>query len=62
MKPKEIYSPYCLVSFLYYEANGKKLFCERCIFADQCEKYRAAKEFISTSPKGIANKQRRKLL
>ena len=52
MKPKKIHKPYCLVSFLYYEANGKKLFCESCPLADRCEKYRAAKEFIGTSQKG----------
>lgn len=48
-KTEKIYNPYCLVSLLHYETTGKPLFCERCIFADQCEKYRAAKEFQKTT-------------
>lgn len=42
---EKIHNPYCIVSFLYWEASGKKLLCEKCIFADDCEKYRIAKEF-----------------
>lgn len=44
-KKQKIYNPLCLVSFLYWEASGKTLLCEKCIFADKCEKYRAMQEF-----------------
>lgn len=44
-KQNEVYNPYCLVSFLYWETTGKTLACEKCIFADSCEKFRNAKEF-----------------
>ena len=48
-KERKLWNPYCFVSFLHWEATGKKLLCEKCPLADRCEGYRAAKKFRETT-------------
>lgn len=37
---KKTYNPYCLVSFLRWEATGKILHCTDCVIDCKCKKAR----------------------
>lgn len=39
MPKDKIYNPHCIVNYFHYQATGKLLYCQKCVFKDcECKK------------------------